>query len=176
MKVNMGKYPSSGERKINVHIEKFDSWSVDSTLAYIILPLLIQLKHTMHGVPNDFTSFIGSEFDDNYSFDFIRDDVDKVFDSRCTEWNDTLDKMIWSFLQLSLEGDYDSKYHHGIRNTEWVNHEHVDPVTGKTEIYSEMIDKNPKSHWYDKVGHRLHNDRIQEGLDLFAKHYGSLWD
>jgi hypothetical protein len=39
-----------------------------------------------------------------------------------------------------------------------------------------MIDDNPEEHWYDRDGHQLHEDRIQEGLDLFGKHFRSLWD
>jgi hypothetical protein len=26
------------------------------------------------------------------------------------------------------------------------------------------------------VGHQLHEERMQEGFDLFGKHYRSLWD
>jgi hypothetical protein len=39
-----------------------------------------------------------------------------------------------------------------------------------------MVDKNPDAHWYDSEGHTLHEDRIQEGLDLFGKYFRALWD
>jgi hypothetical protein len=39
-----------------------------------------------------------------------------------------------------------------------------------------MVDKDPDAHWYDAEGHKLHEDRIQEGLELFGKYYRSLWD
>jgi hypothetical protein len=39
-----------------------------------------------------------------------------------------------------------------------------------------MVDKNPNEHWYDSLGHDLHNERIQEGLELFGKHFRDLWD
>jgi hypothetical protein len=39
-----------------------------------------------------------------------------------------------------------------------------------------MVDKNPGAHWYDAEGHLLHEERIQEGLELFGKYYRSLWD
>jgi len=39
-----------------------------------------------------------------------------------------------------------------------------------------MIDKNPTEHWTDYIGMRIHEERIQEGLELFGKYYRHLWD
>jgi hypothetical protein len=39
-----------------------------------------------------------------------------------------------------------------------------------------MVDPDPTSHYFDAAGYTLYQDRIQEGLDLFAKYYRSLWD
>jgi hypothetical protein len=39
-----------------------------------------------------------------------------------------------------------------------------------------MVDKNPKEHWYDHIGSQEHEKRIQEGLELFGKHFRDLWD
>ena len=44
MKVNLGNYKKKGNRKIDVRIERFDTYSMDHSLAYIILPMLLQLK------------------------------------------------------------------------------------------------------------------------------------
>jgi len=53
MKVNIKEYTNNGEdQKIEVHIDKWDTWSMDHTLAPIILPMLIQLKETKHGAPD----------------------------------------------------------------------------------------------------------------------------
>jgi len=38
-------------QKIKVRIDKWDTWSMDHTLAPIILPMLVQLKETKHGAP-----------------------------------------------------------------------------------------------------------------------------
>jgi len=65
MKVKIGKYPDhwpwsnwlydkfgySPEQKVKVHIDKWDTWSMDHTLAHIVLPMLKQLKETKHGAP-----------------------------------------------------------------------------------------------------------------------------
>jgi hypothetical protein len=42
---------SHKERKIKVRIDKYDTWSMDHTLANIILPMLKQLQATKHGSP-----------------------------------------------------------------------------------------------------------------------------
>jgi hypothetical protein len=38
-------------QKINVRIDRWDTWSMDHTLAPIILPMLVQLKENTHGAP-----------------------------------------------------------------------------------------------------------------------------
>ena len=66
MRVKIGKFPGhwpwsnwlydkfgySPEQKIKVHIDPWDTWSMDYTLAPIILPMLVQLKAEKHGSPN----------------------------------------------------------------------------------------------------------------------------
>ena len=51
MKVSIGKYPKKGEQKISVHIDPWDTWSMDRTLALIVHPMLKQLHKTNHGAP-----------------------------------------------------------------------------------------------------------------------------
>jgi hypothetical protein len=36
---------------VKVRIDRWDTWSMDHTLAPIILPMLVQLKETKHGAP-----------------------------------------------------------------------------------------------------------------------------
>lgn len=177
MKVKIGNFRKNSDRIINVAIDKFDTWSLDHTLALIILPALIQLKETKHGIPNEFGNVGGQNHDDQYSFDFYSETSDWAFDQRVKEWDEVLDKMIWSFEQI-LKDEYDSLYHHGKAEYDFVECDkmHPNPVTGKMEKLYQMVDKNPNEHWYDHVGHRLHEERIQEGLELFGKYYRALWD
>lgn len=178
MKIHIRKYPKgSGDRRIDIDIEKFDTWNMDSTLALIILPMLIQLKETKHGVPGDFADVGGESYSQQLSFDFYTETHDDSFNEGCKRWDETLDKMIWSFQQIALE-DYDTKYHHGTPKYDFVksSKQFPNPVTGKMEDTFQMVDKNPEEHWYDHVGHMLHEERIQEGLELFGKYYRSLWD
>jgi len=52
MKVEIGPYTNDGVEKINVVIDEYDTWNMDHTLAYIVLPMLKQLKETKHGAPS----------------------------------------------------------------------------------------------------------------------------
>jgi hypothetical protein len=42
---------SKRQRIVKVHIDKYDTWSMDYTLALVVLPMLKQLKETKHGAP-----------------------------------------------------------------------------------------------------------------------------
>jgi len=178
MKINIGKYPKKGNnRKIDIKIEQFDTYSMDHTLALIILPMLLQLKATKHGVPHEFAEVGGEDYNSQECFDFYREDYAEMFNKKILEWDTVLDKMIWSFQQLAVE-DYESKYQHGKVEFKWEKSgtKMLNPVTGKMETTFQMIDKNPDEHWFDHEGLELHNKRIQEGIDLFAKYYRNLWD
>ena len=178
MKVNIGPYPNGNKsRKQEVHVERYDTYSMDHTLALIILPMLVQLKETKHGVQIEFTDPGGADYDAQDSFDFYKETHNDAFNQKAEMWDDVLDKMIWSFQEL-LDEDYDSKYHHGKMQHEWkeLDETELNPLTGKKEKMFQMVDKNPDEHWYDYVGHQEHEARIREGLELFGKHFRSLWD
>jgi hypothetical protein len=179
MKVNIGKYPKgNSDRKIDVEIERFDTYSFDHTLALIVYPALIQLKMTKHGVPSELVNDVGGEsYNSQSCFDFYTESHNEAFDIACKRWDDVLDKMIWSFEQL-LKDDYDKQYHHGSAKYDWVESDktYPNPISGKMEKTYQMVDKNPDEHWYDVEGHQLHEQRIQEGLELFGKYFQNLWD
>ena len=63
MKVRLGPYKKNSDRKIDVQIDRFDTYSLDHTLAYIILPALIQLRSTKMGVPSEFAEVGGADYD-----------------------------------------------------------------------------------------------------------------
>jgi len=179
MKVRIGKYPKRGDRrKVDIQIDKFDTWSFDHTLAHIIYPALLQLKATKHGVPHEIVADVGGEdWEPQESFDFYKETHNEAFEIACKRWDEILDKMIWSFEQL-MKDDYGDLYHHGKPEFDFVETDKLypNPISGKMEKTFQMVDKNPDEHWYDVEGHRLHEERIQEGLELFGKYYRSLWD
>jgi hypothetical protein len=179
MKIKIGNFPKKGNRrKIDIQIEKFDTWSLDHTLAMIIYPALIQLKESKHGVPSDVVNDVGGEdWAEQGSFDFYKESHNEAWEIASKRWDEILDKMIWSFYQIAHDS-YSEKYFHGESDYDWVKSDKTfpNPITGKVEETYQMVDKDPEGHWYDAEGHQLHEERIQEGLDLFGKYYRNLWD
>ena len=176
MKVKIGKYPKYGSQRVKVEIERHDTYSLDHTLAYIILPALIQLRDTQHGIPTQFATVGGEDYEAQDSFDFYKDSHKESFDTAIERWNEVLDKMIWSFQQIVCD-DWEEKYRHGKAEYDTKPSDPIlNPLTGKLEETYQLVDKNPDSHWTDYEGMRVHEERIQEGLELFGKYYKHLWD
>jgi len=118
MKVNLGRFPKkiNGERKISVKIESFDTWSMDHSLAYIIHPMLLQLKKTKHGsplvddedVPEELRSTSAPTKENEYDTDAFHHD----------RWEWVFDEMIWAFAQ-KLDNDADDQFYSGVIDVEW---------------------------------------------------------
>jgi hypothetical protein len=141
MKVNIGSFPKVGNtQKVDVHIDYFDTWNSDVTLAYIIYPMLCQLKEGKQGLPTDFAFVGGEDHSLQTCFDFYSESYADSFDEQVKLWNTILEKMIWSFSQI-------------VTNTQQENYHMT----------------------HDYVGLTKFNEQVQEGLELFGKHYLSLW-
>ena len=97
-------------QKIKVRIDKWDTWSMDHTLAPIILPMLVQLKATQHGAPMVDMEDVPKELratkaqQNKYA---KGGDVDPKHFER---WDYIMDEMIWAFEQKCRDDwmeDYD---------------------------------------------------------------------
>ena len=79
--------------RINIQIDKFDTWSMDHTLAMIIHPMLVQLYKTNHGYfhsdPEDVPE-VGEGDKDEYGSD------SKQYQRYC--W--IMEELIWTFDQI----------------------------------------------------------------------------
>ncbi len=141
MKVHIGKYPKNPfkERKVDVKIDKYDYWNLDSTLAHIIVPALKQFRANINSIPGDFSAKLHNESYSQLSFDFINETYKEAEEIVFNQWKETVDKMIWSFEQI-------------------------------------LADDNEEQYIIDKKVYQIYRERIQEGLDLFAKYYTALWD
>jgi hypothetical protein len=84
-------------QKIKIHIDRWDTWSMDHTLAHIILPMLKQLKATTHGAPWVAVTDVPKELRPTKKqlMDYQKDGTtDPKFFER---WNWVLDEMIYAF-------------------------------------------------------------------------------
>jgi hypothetical protein len=142
-----------------VQVDKYDTWNMDSTLANIILPMLIQLKATKHGVPSAFAETGGEVWKLQQSFEFYETN-EELQDKAMAEWDAVLDKMIFSFEHIVDKSDWEKEFCSGEFDS---NVELGEPGWTGTYIcdYAAM----------EKV-----HEQIQEGLELFGKYYRNLWD
>lgn len=164
-------------RKIKVHIDYYDVWSADHTLAMVIAPTLKKLKEHQHGYPHVDDEDVPEELrmtDEDRKKLEHDGTVDSKHEAR---WNYILDEMIWAFNQhASQEGDDgDSQYYHNIDQLEMV----FTPIEGKkaSELsFNHQKDPTKPAYWRDDEGLKKHHERKRNGVRLFAKYYECLWD
>lgn len=150
---------SKKKRKIKVRIDKYDTWSMDHTLSYIILPMLKQLKETKHG---------SQWVDDEDVPPHMRHQGENWVHYK---WDWVLNEMIWAFEQ-ELDEDWTDKYHHGEPKYNWeLISENEEEDTSRYTVTQLNSD-----YWVDYEGMQAHQDRITNGFRLFGKYYQGLWD
>ena len=144
--------------KINyVKIDRWDTWSMDYTLSFIVVPMLKQLKETKHGapfvddedVPEELKSTSAPPKENDYDTD----------DNHFKRWDWALNEMIWAFEQ-NLSYDSEEKF---FDHAEWDEKE-------------KDFGKNLHKIKIDQVGLKVHQDRKANGFRLFGKYYQGLWD
>lgn len=162
---------SKKKRKVKVHIDKYDTWEMNDNLAYIILPMLKQLKATKQGSP-----FV----DDEDVPEEIRStsapakknewDTDANFHKR---WEWVIDEMIWAFEQLHPDNDWEEQYRSGEIDIKWMPCEWHDD--DKPKLF--RMEHGPNDTYQcDYEGVKKHEERIRRGTTLFGKYYQCLWD
>jgi hypothetical protein len=164
-----------------IKIDRYDTWSMDSTLAPIILPMLKQLKKDKHGsgivecedVPEHLRYNTTEEWDAQSCFEFYHEhEVEEGDRDIHARWDWVLDEMIWAFEQI-CDDDNDAQFHSGVHDSKSV------PCAwdenGKPTMYQWVKGPNDTSH-FDVEGYQKHHDRINNGTRLFGKYYRNLWD
>jgi hypothetical protein len=149
---------SKRKRQVYVRIDKFDTWSMDHTLSYIILPMLKQLKATKHGSPNVDDSDVPLPLQSTAPG--ARDRCEEEWDldeHYFTRWDYVLDEMIWAFEQQDNDGD-SQFYDHG------------------TKVAGETFEDSMNRIKIDYDGLKAYNARKANGFRLFGKYYEALWD
>lgn len=184
MKVYIGGYPKKGnaEQKIRVRIDKWDTWNMETTLAHIIHPMLIQLKATTHGapyvddcdVPENLRSTSAPPKEDEYCVDAFHFD----------RWNYVLDEMIWAFGQLLI--DCQAQFYSGEADWWHQAYDKDDKPLGEPFqfpskgpegfVYAQIVAGPNHTYKCDLEGLRAHHDRMKNGFRLFGKYYTGLWD
>jgi hypothetical protein len=102
------------DRKIDyVKIDRWDTWSMDSTLTKIILPMLKQLKANKGGSPNvddaDVPEYLRSHMAQPKEYEWDTDDLWHM------RWQWVMDEMIFAFEKLN-EDDWEQEFY---KDKEW---------------------------------------------------------
>jgi hypothetical protein len=150
-----------------IQIDYFDTWSMDHTLAPIILPMLKQLKATKHGYGMIDDEDVSKELRSIYALPKEIWEWDGNAEARY-DW--VLDEMIWAFEQL-CDDDAEEKF--------WIVKPKADWEDMKRPF--EEDEKAREMKWLvrgelDTEGLKAHNERVQRGLTLFGKYFRTLWD
>jgi len=146
------------KRTIKVHIDKYDVWNMDYTLALIILPMLKKLKEQKHGSPcvdiEDVPEYLRPSENEIIVCEQTGD-TDPKFHAR---WDWVMDEMIWAFEQIVDDTD-DAKF---FDRSEWDDDVPITDNFAKSKV--------------DMEGLKAHNERIANGTRLFGRYFQGLWD
>lgn len=153
------------ERKIYVRIDPHDTWGMSSTLAFIILPMLVQLQASKQGspwvddedVPVELRSTSAPPKENEW-------DTDDNFFKR---WDWVLNEMIHAF-ECEVDEYWEDQFHKGNTDIQWKKEEGTK--------FSQMYFGPDHTHVFDREGYQKAWDRRKNGLRLFAKYYSNLWD
>ena len=154
------------DQTVKVHIDRWDTWSMDHTLSYIILPMLKQLKETKHGAPFVDDKDVPQELRSTSAPPKENDwDTDENHFKR---WDWVLDEMIFAFeTKVGDLKDWEDQFHTGESDLQWVKQE---------DGNYQMIRGENDTSKYDMKGHKAYQKRISNGFRLFGKYYEGLWD
>jgi len=96
MKVKISDYPNEGgDRKVKVEISRFDVWSLDNTLAYVIHPALVKFKENLSGTAR-------TDVEDAPQFPDDDDVGNEIAGYSRDRWNFILDEMIFAFENVNV--------------------------------------------------------------------------
>lgn len=173
MKVSIGPYKDDEEREVSIQIDNYDTWSMDYTLALIILPMLQQLKKTKNGSPSVEDEDVPEELRSTSDIDYDpanlskSGETDKFWEAR---WDYILDEMIWAFEQI-LDNQAEAQFYSGEADFFWIPAEKING-----EQMWELRDGPNNTFKGDTEKLREWRERKQQGFNLFGKYYEDLWD
>lgn len=139
-----------------VKIDRYDTWSMDHTLSYIIHPMLVQLNKEKHGAPFTDDADVPDELKSTSAPPKENEwDTD---DNHFKRWDWIMNEMVWAFEQELKDDDeaqfFDHSESRGIEDCE------------------ERMDKLK----VDRDGLEAHQKRKANGYRLFGRYYQNLWD
>jgi hypothetical protein len=168
---------SKRKRTVKVRIDAYDTWNMDGTLAYIILPMLKQLQATKHGSPLVDDADVPEGLNLRSTEAPPKENEWDTDENTHKRWEWVLAEIIWTFEQLHNDNDWESQYHTGVHDLFWkpIDKDGNEVPEEGAKLY--QMEKGPNdTHEWDKDGYMAHSKRIDNGLRLFGTYYRGLWD
>lgn len=161
---------SKRTRQVYVRVDQYDTWSMDHTLAHIVLPMLKQLQATKHGAPWVDDSDVPDELKATSAPPKTNEyDTDTNHFKR---WDWALGEMIFAF-ECKLDDSWQDKYRSGTIDMKFEPCEWDE--SGKATMSRMTRGPNDTYHCdYDAMA--VEQSRITNGFRLFGKYYENLWD
>ena len=150
------------ERKINIRVDGYDVWSMDYTLAMIIVPMLKKLSKNKYGAPfvDDEDVPLELQTTSAPTLSEQQKNTGETDENWVPRWEWVLSEMIWTFEQHSM--NWEEQYY-----------------SGESDLLFEdgVMKKGPNDTFkVDEKGVAEHRERMKNGRRLFAKYYEALWD
>jgi hypothetical protein len=161
---------SKRKRTIKVRIDNHDVWSMDHTLAYIILPMLKKLKDNKQGAP-----FVDDEDVPEGLRSTDAPPKENEYDTDANHfkrWEWVLDEMIQAF-ECKVDDSWEDQYRSGVHDFTW--EVYATDENGKPKYY-QMKDGPKNTYKCDYEALEKHQKRNENGYRLFGKYYSNLWD
>ena len=156
---------SKQKRTIKVHIDRWDTWSMDHTLAYIVLPMLKQLKERKHGGPYVDLKDVPKELHPKKQTKKQKDNHE-TDSTHFERWDWVLDEMIFAFDSKVNDG-WEEQFETGESDIQWKTLEGG---------MSQMVEGPNHTKVYNWEARKVYEERIRNGFCLFGKYYNNLWD
>jgi len=153
------KFGYENKQKVYVKIDKYDTWTMDTTLAHIVIPMLKQLRDENHGNPI-------VDMEDRP--DHLIGTTPKVYnvdEFHFEAWDWVLGEMLFAF--ESKHDNWEEQFQSGEHDVRW-----IDIDNGM----SEMVNGPNDTFEVDVEGLNAYQKRITNGFRLFGKYYEGLWD
>lgn len=154
------------KRKIKVRIDRWDTWSMDNTLAHIILPMLKQLDATKHGAPNVDDEDVPEHLRSTAARELTAEEKNHYApdEHHFARWDWVLKEMMFAF-ESEIDDSWEEQFHTGEGSLAFKKLENG---------MSEMVTIGERK--YDFEGRKEYQKRISNGFRLFGKYYQALWD
>jgi hypothetical protein len=159
-----------------VKIDRWDTWSMDHTLAHIILPMLKQLKEKQHGAgfvdDQDVPEGVGLRSTEALPKENEWDTDSNHF----ARWNWVMNEMIFAF-ECKIDDSWEDAFHEGDIDMLWVPVDvHGNEVPKGEHKFYQMKDGPKDTYKCDYDGMKVVQNRIDNGFRLFGRYYQNLWD